>query len=161
MSCCWCGGGCLTCRGFSLSEPSLSHGYCQCACRMRLECTCSSVLLQNSTHLRLITAAPLLWLTITTLHSTSQTPHHTHFHTHTLAHNTPTAPLLPKANHAHQLANVKTTQSGTDQTGNGFTVQHVALSFVWRDPAAVSDCMQRAKARINSLVTFVVVPCSV
>ena len=83
MSCCWCGGGCLTCRGFSLSEPSLSHGYCQCACRMRLECTCSSVLLQNSTHLRLITVAPLLWLTITPHHKlhTTHTFIHTHLHT--------------------------------------------------------------------------------
>jgi len=40
----------------------------------------------------------------------------------------------------HQLANVKTTQSGTDQSGNGF-IQHVALNFVWRDPAVVSDGM--------------------
>ena len=60
-------------------------------------------------------------------------------------------------------------QSGTDQTGNGFIVQHVALSFVWRDPAVVSDGMwvnpdrylQRVKAHIKSLVTFVVVLCRV
>jgi len=41
----------------------------------------------------------------------------------------------------HQLTNVKTTQSEADETGNGFILQHVALSFVWRDPAVGSDGM--------------------
>jgi len=75
--------------------------------------------------------------TMTHHHSTLHTPH---IHTHTCTPHIPTAPLLPQANHVYQLINVKTTQSETDQTGNGFILQHVALSFVWRDPAVVSDC---------------------
>ena len=70
-------------------------------------------------------------------HSTLHTPH---IHTHTCTPHIPTAPLLPQGNHVYQLTNVKTIQSETDQTGNGFILQHVALSFVWRETAVVSDC---------------------
>ena len=146
------GGGSLMHRGFHYLSHHCHMVTAKYVRRMHLQCTCTSVLLPNNTQMRLIIIAPLLWLTIT---STSHTPH-----IHTCTPHTPTAPLLPQANHAYQLANVKTTLSGTDQTG-GYILQHVALSFVWRDPAVVSDCMQRAKAHINSLVTFVVVPRSV
>ena len=91
------------------------------------------------------------------------THHHLHTHltyTHTCTPHThsPSPPPGQSCIPTHRQDN---TQSETDQTGNSFILQHVALSFVWRDPAVVSDCMQRAKAHINSLVTFVVVPCSV
>ena len=88
---------------------------------------------------------------------------HTHFHT------TPTPALSSPRPIMRISSPMSGAQSGTDQTGNGFIVQHVALSFVWRDPAVVSDGMwvnpdwylQRVKAHIKSLVTFVVVPCRV
>ena len=121
--------------GFSSSELSLPHGYCQ-MCMQNV----STVYMQFSAVIKLHPPETYYYssFTMTHHHSTLHTPH---IHTHTCTPHIPTAPLLPQANHVYQLINVKTTQSETDQTGNGFILQHVALSFVWRDPTVVSDGM--------------------
>jgi len=88
---------------------------------------------------------PPTWDSIKLLYYDSPSPphrtHHAYIHTCTTHPPTARARLLPQANHTHQLTNIKTTQSETDQTGNGFILHHVALSFVWRDPAVFSDGM--------------------
>ena len=120
--------------GFSSSEPSLPHGYCQ-MCMQNV----STVYMQFSAVLKLHPPETLLQLLYYDSPSPPHRTHHTYIHICTP--HPPTAPLYPQANHAHWLINVKTTQSGADQTGNGFIIQHVALSFVWRDPTVISDGM--------------------